>query len=98
MTKHSVGIDISKDRLDAFRAPDARTERFSNDAAGFKELIDWMGTGLDCVALHGTGRQSEPLRGAGSWPPPAEAGQKTHAPTGGPVPCATALPPGCERC
>ena len=55
MTKHTVGIDISKDRLDAFRAPDARTERFSNDAAGFRALIDWMGADLDCVAYEPTG-------------------------------------------
>lgn len=55
MTKHTVGIDISKDRLDAYRAPDGSTERFSNDSAGFEELINWIGSGLDCVAYEPTG-------------------------------------------
>ena len=30
----TVGIDISKDSLDAFAAPEGRASRFSNDAAG----------------------------------------------------------------
>ena len=55
MTKYTVGIDISKDRLDAYCAPDGRAERFSNDTTGFEELIDWIGSGLDCVAYEPTG-------------------------------------------
>ena len=55
MTERNAGIDISEDRLDAFSAPDARTGRFSNDAAGFKELIEWMGTDIGCVAYEPTG-------------------------------------------
>ena len=55
MTKHTVGIDISKDRLDAYCAPEGRAKRFSNDATGFEELIDWVGSGLDCMAYEPTG-------------------------------------------
>lgn len=55
MTKHTVGIDISRDRLDAFRASDSGTGRFSNNAAGFQELIDWMGTDINCVGYEPTG-------------------------------------------
>ncbi len=32
-----VGIDISKDWLDNFAAPEGRASRFSNDNAGFRE-------------------------------------------------------------
>ena len=55
MTKHTVGIDISKDRLDAYCAPEGRAKWFSNDATGFEELIDWVGSGLDCMAYEPTG-------------------------------------------
>ncbi len=55
MTQHIVGIDISKDHLDAHCLPEGRTERFTNDPPGFKALIDWMGSGLHCVAYEPTG-------------------------------------------
>ena len=55
MTKHTVGIDISKDHLDAHCMPEGRAERFSNDPAEFEALIDWIESGLDCVAYEPTG-------------------------------------------
>lgn len=39
----TVGIDISKATLDAFRMSDGRREQFSNDAAGLKALKKWLG-------------------------------------------------------
>jgi transposase len=39
----SVGIDVSKLWLDAYRHPDGRRARFSNDAAGWKALLAWLG-------------------------------------------------------
>ncbi len=51
----TVGIDISKDRLDAFAAPEGRSSRFSNDKAGFRKLIAWIGSGVDRIAYEPTG-------------------------------------------
>ena len=55
MTRHTVGIDISKARLDAHVAPEGRTARFSNDPAGFRKLIAWMGPEVGRVAYEPTG-------------------------------------------
>lgn len=38
-----IGIDISKDRLDAFRLSDRQHNSFGNDKAGFKALLKWVG-------------------------------------------------------
>lgn len=38
-----IGIDISKDRLDAFRLSDRQPNSFGNDKAGFKSLLKWIG-------------------------------------------------------
>ena len=51
----TVGIDISKDWLDAFAAPERRTSRFSNDGTCFRKLIAWMGSGVDRIAYEPTG-------------------------------------------
>ncbi len=42
MPDFSVGVDISKAHLDAYRAPDGTAARFTNDATGFKALIAWI--------------------------------------------------------
>ena len=52
---NTVGVDISKARLDAHRLRDGEAARFGNDAAGFKELADWIGE-ADCVVYEATGR------------------------------------------
>ena len=51
----TVGIDISKDWLDAFAAPEGRASRFSNDRAGFRKLIAWIGPGVDRIAYEPSG-------------------------------------------
>jgi len=38
-----IGIDISKDRLDAFRLSSRQHNSFGNDKAGFKALLRWIG-------------------------------------------------------
>ena len=38
-----IGIDISKDRLDAFRLSNRQHSGFGNDKAGFKALLKWIG-------------------------------------------------------
>ena len=51
----TVGIDISKDCLDAFAAPEGRSSRFSNDRAGLRKLIAWFGSGVDRIAYEPSG-------------------------------------------
>ena len=55
MTHHTVGIDISKAHLDAYAAPEGRVARLSNDAAGFRKLIAWIGPQVRRVAYEPTG-------------------------------------------
>ena len=55
MIHHTVRIDISKAHLDAYAAPEGRAARFSNDAAGFRKLIAWIGPQADRVAHEPTG-------------------------------------------
>ena len=40
---HTVGIDVSKTRLDAHRLPDGAAAEFDNTTAGFRRLIAWSG-------------------------------------------------------
>ena len=55
MTEHTVGIDLSKAWLDAYAAPEGRAARFSNDAAGFRKLIAWIGPEAARIAYEPTG-------------------------------------------
>ena len=41
MTKFTIGIDISKDRLDVHRLPDGVSRCCSNDARGHRALLAW---------------------------------------------------------
>ena len=43
MTEHTIGIDISKSHLDAFRLEDETAQRFENTSRGFRALIKWLG-------------------------------------------------------
>lgn len=43
MTEITIGVDISKDHLDAHRLPDGAESRFTNDKAGIKALVEWIG-------------------------------------------------------
>lgn len=55
MNKHTIGIDISKAHLDAYRLTDGAERRFINDVEGFKALIEWMGRPVDQVVFESTG-------------------------------------------
>ena len=55
MTHHTVGIDISKGWLDAYAGPEGRAARFSNDPAGFRKLVAWIGPEAGRVAYEPTG-------------------------------------------
>ena len=51
----TVGVDISKRRLDVYRLPEGKTAQFTNDAAGFADLIAWIGPSITRVAYEPTG-------------------------------------------
>lgn len=55
MTQHTIGIDISKDTLDACRLSDGGEQRFANSKAGFKSLMAWMGQDTQRVIFEPTG-------------------------------------------
>ncbi len=50
MKVHTVGVSISKDHLDVYWAPEGRSDRFPNDAAGFGALIGEIDRKVACVA------------------------------------------------
>lgn len=43
MTEYTIGIDISKSHLDAFRQEDQATRQFENTPKGIRALIRWLG-------------------------------------------------------
>jgi transposase len=43
MTNDTIGVDISKDHLDAYRMSDAKSRRFANDDRGHQAFIAWLG-------------------------------------------------------
>ena len=51
----TIGIDISRDWLDVFAAPEGRVSRFSNDPTGLRKLIAWIGSEVDRIACEPTG-------------------------------------------
>ena len=51
----TIGIDISRDWLDVFAAPEGRASRFSNDPTGLRKLIAWIGSEVDRIAYEPTG-------------------------------------------
>ena len=51
----TIGIDISKATLDAFKRGTREHRQFSNDAAGCKALIRWIGAGSFRVVFEPTG-------------------------------------------
>jgi transposase len=70
--KLTIGIDISKDRLDAYRLSDRQHIQVTNDRAGHQALIRWIGTGhLPLVVFEATGsyhRQLEAVLAASGIP------------------------------
>jgi transposase len=43
MTNDTIGVDISKDHLDAHRMSDGASRRFANDSPGHRSLVTWLG-------------------------------------------------------
>jgi transposase len=62
MTQISIGIDISKDHLDAHRLPDGAARQFANSKAGLARLIRWIGVAdVARVVFEPTGRYHRDL-------------------------------------
>jgi hypothetical protein len=51
ITNDSIGIDISKDFLDAHRLSDGSTGTFPNSARGFRILSAWLGSDMQMNPL-----------------------------------------------
>ena len=43
MTNDTIGVDISKDHLDAHRMSDGASRRFANHSAGHRSFMSWLG-------------------------------------------------------
>ena len=52
----TIGIDISKDHLDAHRLSDEKFAQFANNKAGLKTLNKWIGCTSHRVVYEATGR------------------------------------------
>lgn len=56
MTEHTIGIDISKIHLDAFRLEDQKARQFENTPKGIRALIRWLGqTSVARIVFEPTG-------------------------------------------
>lgn len=55
MTDITIGVDISKEALDAFRFPDGESRRFDNTAKGHKALMRWIGSEVTRIVYEPTG-------------------------------------------
>ncbi|MBU3891083.1 IS110 family transposase [Methylosinus sp. KRF6] len=65
MNPSTIGVDVSKDWLDAHRLVDGAARRFANDKTGRKALIKWMGaTPVKRVVFEPTGPYHRPLERA----------------------------------
>ena len=65
MTEATIGIDVSKARLDVPRLPDGVERTFANDRHGLRDLIAWLdGLGIARVVFEPTGRYHRRLEEA----------------------------------
>ena len=56
MQNDTIGVDVSKDHLDAYRVADGASRRFENDKRGHKALIRWLAqTPVQRVVFEPTG-------------------------------------------
>lgn len=55
MTHSTIGVDIAKDSLEAYRLDDRSKRRFANTPAGYKALLGWIGKSDLRVVFEPTG-------------------------------------------
>ena len=63
-----MGIDVSKETLDAARSDTGQVLQFPNTPAGIKKLIAWLPTGVARIVLEATGGLEQPALDA-FWMP-----------------------------
>lgn len=62
MTEITIGIDVSKDRLDVHRLPTGEEQTFANTKSGLAALIRWLGAGsVMRIVFEPTGRYHRDL-------------------------------------
>jgi len=56
MQNDTIGVDVSKDHLDAHRLSDGATRRFTNDKSGHRAFVKWLAHGsVERVVFEPTG-------------------------------------------
>lgn len=55
MTEDTIGVDISKDHLDAYRMSDGASRCFTNDKTGHRAFIGWVGKADARIVFEPTG-------------------------------------------
>ena len=56
MNNDTIGVDVSKDHLDAYRLNDGESRRFNNDRNGHRAFVKWLAqTPVDRVVFEPTG-------------------------------------------
>jgi transposase len=56
MQNDTIGVDVSKDHLDAHRLADGASRRFANDKCGRKAFVKWLArTPVERVVFEPTG-------------------------------------------
>lgn len=72
MTKHTIGVDISKDKLDVHSLSERVSKQFSNTTAGYRSFVKWLsGRKVDLIVFEPTGpyhRFFEQAMNAASFP------------------------------
>ena len=69
MKHDTIGVDVSKNHLDAHRLADGATRRFADDEGGHKALIRWLAeTPLNRVVFEPTGPYLAPSNAPSAHP------------------------------
>jgi len=64
MTSSTIGVDISKDRLDTHRQPDGAVGQFPNTKAGYRAFLKWAGSDVLRIVFEPTGPYHRAFEGA----------------------------------
>lgn len=64
MTKTTIGVDISKDCLDAYRLPHQSAKQFDNTKTGIRAFRKWAGEDVDRIVFEPTGPYHRTFEGA----------------------------------
>lgn len=62
MLPYTIGIDVAKRSLEIHRLPEGQARTFSNELAGWQELLTWLGNQTpQLICLEATGGYEKPL-------------------------------------